>query len=610
MHKEIQKQHKYKIKVEDILSLILLLYPLRKAAVGIDLMDAGYSLGNYRFFDSMNQTWKLATYLSNILGVLLSKLPFGDTWSGMNVYTGLLVGITAMCTYCFLIRCFDKKYLIFLGEIVALSLCWAPTVILYHYLGYIIMTAAVILLYKALTEGKNRLLAAAGILLGAAVLVRMPNITFMALILPVWYYNWLSWKKNGKCSAINNTMYCIAGYMIGLLIPLAFITVKYGFGSYVDMIGSLFGMTDTATDYKPTSMVGAMFTDYIQYSVWLWIFLVYTACGLLFFHFADKVYYKKNHSGKMTVFKILYVLGMAVLLRLCYGRGMFDFNYTSYFSMYKWVTVYFLVTIALCVFAIFSKKAEDSQKLWAVFLLVVIFVTPLGSNNGLYPLINNTFLLFPVSLCMMSWFVKTVISRKNDTKTYVTKEESDKTNNGYIFVIKSMLVFLISCVSVQSILFGLGFIFHDAPSDNKSSYAVLEPDKAGMPMSTKGMHTNVDKKQELEALGGYLQQNNLLEKQVLLYGDIPALAYIYDMEPAVYTTWPDLDSNPLDRLQSDLDSITKDFPVVILSAEPDSSNAKEKAIKDFLDKNSYVRDYMSNEFIVYVALLECGSSEQ
>ena len=31
--------------------LILLLYPLRKVNTGIDLMDGGYSLGNYRFFN-------------------------------------------------------------------------------------------------------------------------------------------------------------------------------------------------------------------------------------------------------------------------------------------------------------------------------------------------------------------------------------------------------------------------------------------------------------------------------------------------------------------------------------------------------------------------------
>ena len=55
-----------------ILAGILLLYPLRHAVLGADLMDAGYALGNYRFFDVMNPMWKLATYFANIVGVLLA----------------------------------------------------------------------------------------------------------------------------------------------------------------------------------------------------------------------------------------------------------------------------------------------------------------------------------------------------------------------------------------------------------------------------------------------------------------------------------------------------------------------------------------------------------
>ena len=41
----------------------------------------------------------------------------------------------------------------------------------------------------------------------------------------------------------------------GLLVPLGVIVFKYGVQAYPEMIASLFGMTDTATDYKPTSMI-------------------------------------------------------------------------------------------------------------------------------------------------------------------------------------------------------------------------------------------------------------------------------------------------------------------------------------------------------------------
>ena len=36
--------------IQYLLALILLLYPLRRAFTGVDLMDAGDALGNYRFF--------------------------------------------------------------------------------------------------------------------------------------------------------------------------------------------------------------------------------------------------------------------------------------------------------------------------------------------------------------------------------------------------------------------------------------------------------------------------------------------------------------------------------------------------------------------------------
>ncbi len=139
--------------------IILLLYPLRHAAIGVDLMDAGYALGNYRFLDTVNEMWALATYLANITGVLFSKLPFGDCWIGMNVYGGLLIGVVAAGVYYALWQRYGQRRrrvaaLLFGAEFTALSLCWAPPVILYHYLGYLYMTVAVIVLYAAIIRNK------------------------------------------------------------------------------------------------------------------------------------------------------------------------------------------------------------------------------------------------------------------------------------------------------------------------------------------------------------------------------------------------------------------------------------------------------------------------
>lgn len=338
----------------------MVLYPLRRAFVGVDLMDAGYALGNYRFFDVLNPMWKLATYLANVAGVMLSHLPLGDTWAGMNLYSGLLIGIVAAAAFLYVCKFYAETLragtvLFFLAEFTALSLCWAPNVILYHYLGYLLMTIAVLVLYKAIIEDNKRGYITAGEILGLCIAVRMPNVTYMALIFPLWYFSVLKKEKFKKlCS---RTLYCVGGYAIGMAAPLGYICVKYGLSAYLGMITSLFEVTETATDYKPTSMLGAMFGDYIRYSAWLGIFAVYGVLGVIAFKIIDVIKIKKEIKNKITIaIKILYLLGMAVVIRFCYGRGMFDFDYTDFFSMYKWVTVYLLAVMIACVWTLFHQK--------------------------------------------------------------------------------------------------------------------------------------------------------------------------------------------------------------------------------------------------------------
>ncbi len=564
---------KNKIAIEDILTLILLLYPLRKVNTGLDLMDGGYSLGNYRFAEVMDEVWKIATYLANVTGTFLMKLPFGDTWVGMNFYTLLMIGIVAAVSYRFLIKRFSNKYLIFLGELVALSLCWAPATNLYQYMGYLLMSLAVLLLYRALVEEKVWCFVAAGVLLGACVLVRMPNITYMALIIPVWYYAWIS-----KKSVLKQTGWCILGYILGLVPGLFWISIRYGMEAYPNMISSLFGMTEQAADYKPTSMITAMVEDYVQYGAWLLMIAVYMGLGFCFFTIL------KGRFEKVK--RVLYILGFAVLLRLCYGRGMFGLDYRDNFSMYKWAVVFLLAVILLCVYFVVSARSTREEKLWAVMLLVVIWVTPLGSNNGTYPIINNLFIVAPVGIGMLWEFCK--------------RHHSE-------FALKATIIYLIAGVSVQSILYGCVFVFHDVLPDGEKR---IEAQITGS-SSTKGLYGTVDKVLALDELGGYLSENDLLEERVILYGDIPAISYIFDMEPAVFSTWADLNSKELERLEADLNGLAGyielkgETPVVILSVEAaeelrETSDAKLVAIRKYMEAHGYVRGFQNDEYQVFV----------
>lgn len=572
-----------------LLAAVLLFYPLRHAFTGIDFMDAGYALGNYRFFDTLNPMWKLATYLANVTGVLLSKLPFGSTWAGMNVYSGLLIGLAAASSFLYVCRLYGGKRrgntaLFFAAELCALSLCWAPNVILYHYLGYVLMTAAVIFLHGAIINGNKAGFALAGIILGVCVAVRMPNITYMAFILPLWYFCFI--KKEKFADIAEKTLFCALGYAAGLFAPLAVISIKYGISAYPQMIASLFQVTETAVDYKPASMLGAMLGDYIIYSAWLALFVLYGILGVAALKITNVVF--KNNSRNITyAIKILYIAGMAVLMRFCYGRGMFGLDYSSFFSMYKPVTVYLLVTLAACAMTLASSKMSEDLKLWAVFLLVIIFITPLGSNNGLYPIINNLFLAAPISVHMIAELFAG-FKAKNNTR----------------FAVISVWILIFSFTAFQSILFGCSFIFHDADAGKeKETIEGLRCSRAAI-----GLRTTAEKKQALESLDSFLFESGLNKERVILYGDIPAVSYIFDMEPAVFTTWADLDSNGADELSANLDSLYErgETPVVIIGkeavkkrSETGKDDKKHKITYDFIEKSGYKKVYENSMFEVF-----------
>jgi hypothetical protein len=271
---------------------------------------------------------------------------------------------------------------------------------------------------------------------------------------------------------------------------------------------------------------------------------------------------------------------------------MFGLDFADNFSMYKWVTVYLLVVIILSIWAIVAKRVNDDLKLWSVFLLVTIFITPLGSNNGLYPIINNLFIVAPISILLISEFYKKVLSTINKDTA---------------FAVKSTITCVMMCVFIFSLLYGINFIFHDYNDTGSKRVGIsLKCDSAA-----NGLLTTYDKKESLESLDTFLYENGLNDRKLIVYGDIPALSYILNMESAIYTTWGDLDSNSLSRLEADLELISEDmsdnYPIIILGTESvdkltdKSTPAYNKliAIEQYIFENNYNKVYENSAFRVY-----------
>lgn len=509
-----------------IFPLILLLCPLVKSAIGVDYMDSMYSPGNFVFFSEMEGTWVIATYLANAIGFVLTKLPGAGTYLGLRIYTGLFVSAMASISYFwFKNRIRIPAWIVAVSEIVAIGLCWCPTTILYNYLTYFFMMLSLICLYEGLVQDKKGLLVVAGAFLGANLLVRFPNIVEVGFIIAVWIYGFL--KKKKVIDVVKETLWCMLGYFACVGILMGVIVASYGINSYVDMIASLFSMTDSASSYKPVEMVLAIVRTYLQSMKWPVGMALYAIVVCLMFNVL---------KGRLVwAKKLATVLGILVLFRWYYGQGMFNIKYHTYESMFWWMATFLIIAMVILMMNLFDKKVTAEYKLLCIIVFLIIAITPIGSNNNIYPTMNNLFMVMPVAVYSIYNLVMSI--RRIE----------------WTFPVRAMLIAVVTAVLVQSIGFGVTFVFRGARNGQRRDTKIENND------ILKGMYTNAEKAQAIEELSMYWEErksavdpDELDDTELLLFGHIPGVSYFLNTPCAIPHSWPDLASYAYSTFENDM----------------------------------------------------------
>lgn len=594
--------HRYEYLIEKYLfPVLLVLYPLVRIRQGIDVSDTTYSLANFARFGEMEGTWMTATFLANALGSFLMKLPYGDTLCGIYFYTSLLPAATALLGYKVLKKEMPAP-LVFLGEAAALGLCWCPVTILYNYLTYLLMTGGLLLLYRGIclsdrgeTRRKRQVACyiGAGVLLGANVSVRMPNAVQAAFIIGLWYAAGIDRCRKKLWM---DTLWCLVGYVSGFGLMLALISMRYGWSAYPEMVTNLFAMTEKAVDYKPSAMLTGMFGDYARGLFWLLFAGVCMLGGAVLFRLQERSRIRFARQLCMAV----YTGVLLVLLRFYWGKGLFSFRYYEYSSIYYPAVLLLLVGICLAASAALSAARSRERRILSVLLLVQIFVTPLGSNNDLYPILNALFLVLPFTFSEL-W----------------ERQKKMEAGRRAVFMLPAGLLCLF--VLVQSIGFHLCFAFQDGMDGEKRTMQIETPVKA------RGVCTTERNGALLEELSHCAEELELAGRKAIFYGEIPGLGYFLDMPSALSTFWPDLDSYRMQEFERDMEAVKRSaaqgegLPVVFLAAadaaylsgdaeamnwlgadqEKLSQDQKLEELGKFLEENQYEEVFCNAAYAVY-----------
>lgn len=579
---KLQKWHKWMETV--IFPLLLLLYPLRHICVGAEWWDTGYNYGNFLYMDHMDPMWVFSTYLGNALGKVFTGLPFGNVMVGMNFYTGLLVSLLALGGFFFFVKKVKMPALIaFAGEMLAISLCWCPTALLYNYLTYTLFGAGVVCLYYGLTENKKQFLIGAGVCLGVNVFVRFPNLAEMGLIAAVWAYAFIQ-KKTIKETAVW-TLWCLLGYIGGIGVCLGYLSLRYGLEEYVNAILRLLGMPSEASDYTLYSMIFYQFQNYRQNLRWLMWLALFAALGMLGFRILRKPAGKAKWLN--FILKISYVGCVFCGFYFLMQKNMFNMKYSTKQSVFQWAVFLLTATILAGAVTIFRKKTKPEEKLLCGLGILVILITPLGSNNHLYSSINNLFFVAPFTLWLLVRFLKWL---PMEVRTFS------------MYPVKAMMLSMLFMLAVQAAGFGFGYVFSESDGGENLHTKIENND------ILKGMYTSPDRAALLSEISVYVKENGLEGQEVILYGNIPAMSYYLQM-PFAITAWPDLPSYhyqvmeaDLDRLRQEIKGQNREVPVMLLEAsceDWEQTNDKKLALLgDWIQEFEYQVTFTNEKFIL------------
>lgn len=631
---------------EFVFVAVLVLYPLRHITWGLDLWDTGYGYANFEYMGTqhMDPMWLFSTYLTTVIGHILSLLPGAKTLVGMNLYTGLAISLLAVLGYYFCTKVLKiPAVLAFLGEFTAVSFCWCPTGSFYNYVTYVFFLISVLCLYLGLSRGKKGWLFAAGVALGCNVLARFSNLPEAAMIVGVWAYGIICWledrkgitqdagaaesveaeeKKARKKAAgarlrkklLQDTGMCLAGYLTALLVLFGYIQIRYSMDEYVRGIQRLFSMTEVATDYTAASMIMGMFDWYFQNLYWEIRMCVFLVAGIVAVAVLKLI---GTYSAKDAVKKVLRILEWAgsaalaaVMVFWLYRQGFCSTQYTNYGAVI-WPGVTFLtLTLLVTLWRIFTPSAPKEEKLISGLIFLIVLITSLGSNNKLYPSMNNLFLALPYMYWQFYRFCRYAGSLQ--WKKLTISAVPAKCIFGGFF-----LLFFI-----QVGLFGRSFVFAEGTGVQDISARVTNNE------TLKGVWMSKERAGWIQEISEYVNDRGLAGKDVLLYGQIPALSYYLQM-PAAFNPWPDLDSYQIGQLELDMQAMQERMdadaayrPVVLLEKkyavyleagesalevlQPTEKergyivdNPKLTLIGKFMEDYGYEKTFENEKFVIY-----------
>jgi hypothetical protein len=505
-------------KINTILIVFLIVYPLLFIWQGLDVTDMGLSLTKAQlFFQDPGLTF--TTWLSALIGGLWYSL-FGFLGVlGFKIAYVLVIYITVYLTYQIL-KGFGNKTEILFSLLLTLIFItwWSRNWLNYNWLTSLFLVLSGFLLFNGLCRNSNTLIFLSGITAGLSMFIRFPNLLIIFLFVAIVYYGFFT-KQNYKSMFFKTALF-ISGYALVIILIYAFMQAK-GYHNIFNSVTATI-VRDPQDVHHSSRLMSLFYKDHL-FAISLGAMFCVGICILPLFLLKIRKSWLRN-----CIILLLSFSGSFVLLQN---------------SLYKYLFPGILFLVLLAYIPKLFKKSPEFR-LASLIAILILFVAPLGSGNGILNARFGMWLAFPLVLLVIiqtkSFDVVSIINGERQIKVHISQE--------YIDIIKKFVVLTILVLSLYK---GYSFTYRDTANRLNMRYSVDHPMLRGV-FTTKA---RAEVMQELlDKLPEYVSEGDLL----FTFEQIPLVIFLTKTQPYLKTPWPML-STP-SQLEATLEHAIKEHP--------------------------------------------------
>lgn len=477
---------------------------------GLDFTDMGFWLTGYQQFYAHPDSMWATCWLSNFIGHW-TGFALGGSVLAYRLGDVVVITVSAIISYQLLACQFGPSRP--LAAMVLLTVFFTRLFggnwIGYNELTALFYLAAAALLFFGLIGNRKLLVLLAGIVLGANVFVRFPNVLGVTLVTAIWLHAWAyRWTLR---DALVGSGWFLGGFTLGVALIWGLIVLHGHEAIYFQSISAMFGMaTDTGSHHAGSGLLKRFVSDHVL------AFRKALYIGIMGGCLANWV-----SKQKLILASVVILAAAWLLFYDMYVRG-----------HWLWCVPGICYVVLLSIVFLRSRK-DPPLALLAFIAGMVLLLAPLGSNNGILISVFGMWLALPLTLI---WLWRS--SDRVFQLWFKASGDGVESNGEFSMNARGFRVFAIMFVLAllfQSLASAWSHTFRDSRNRFAMTHSIAHPLLVGTYTTAERAKVVTEL---LEAMSYFTKPGD----EVVAYNTIPTAHFLTETYPWLGVSWPDFES--------------------------------------------------------------------